>query len=99
MFDHTSRYYTIDTAVLATPSGGITYVRRRFPPPGASLPVMMETAAAPGERIDLLTNRVYGDPLLFWRICDANDAIDPLEMLCEAAADPVRRLRVPLPQA
>jgi hypothetical protein len=99
MFDHTSRYYSIETAVVPDPSGGIAYVRRRFPPSGASLPVMVETAVAPGERIDLVTNRVYGDPLLFWRICDANDALDPLEMLREAAADPTRRLRVPLPQA
>jgi hypothetical protein len=60
---------------------------------------MLEAAVTPGDRLDLLANRVYGDPLAFWRICDANDALDPLEMLAEAAADPTRRLRVPLPQS
>jgi hypothetical protein len=100
MFDHTSRYYSLDTATLTASDGSVTiYVRRRFLPQGASLPLMMEAAVAPGDRLDLLANRVYGDPLAFWRICDANDALDPLEMLSEAAADPTRRLRVPLPQS
>lgn len=100
MFDHMSRYYSLDTTTLIGSNGSLTtYVRRRFLPQGQSLPLMMETAVAPGERIDLLSNRVYGDPLAFWRICDANDAIDPLEMLNAAAGDPTRRLRVPLPQS
>jgi hypothetical protein len=100
MFDYTSRYYTLDTAVLTAPDGTVTtYVRRRFLPQGMSLPLMTQAAVAPGDRLDLLSNRVYGDPLAFWRICDANDAMDPLDMLAEAAADPTRRLRVPLPQS
>ena len=76
-----------------------TYVSRRFLPQGASLPLLFEVAVAPGDRIDLLSNRVYGDSLAFWRICDANDAMDPRDMLSEAAADPTRRLRAPLPQS
>jgi hypothetical protein len=100
MFDHTSRYYTVDTASLTATDGAVTiYVHRRFLPQGVSLPLMLEAAVMPGERLDLLANRVYGDPLAFWRICDANDALDPLDMLNEAAADSTRRLRVPLPQA
>jgi hypothetical protein len=46
-----------------------------------------------------LANRAYGDPLAFWRICDANNALDPLEMMADAAGNPARRLRVPLPQS
>jgi len=100
MFDHTSRYYTLDTATLTAPDGSVTvYVRRRFLPQGGSLPLMLEAAVMPGDRLDLLANRVYGDPLAFWRIGDANDALDPLEMLADAAANPTRRLRVPLPQS
>lgn len=99
MFDHMSRYYPLPTASLVTPDGNVvTYVSRRFLPQGASLPLMFEVAVTPGERIDLLSNRVYGDPLAFWRICDANNAMDPGDMLGEAAADPSRRLRAPLPQ-
>ncbi len=100
MFDFTSRYYALATTTLTAPDGSVTtYVRRRFLPQGASLPLMQEAAVAPGERLDLLANRVYGAPLAYWRICDANDALDPMEMLQEAAADPTRRLRVPLPQS
>ncbi len=99
MFDHTSRYYLLATAALTAPDGSVTiYVRRRFLPQGDALPLMLEAAVTPGERLDLLANRVYGDPLAFWRICDANNVLDPLQMLAEAAADPTRRLRVPLPQ-
>jgi hypothetical protein len=99
MFDHMSRYYPLATASLVTPDGNVvSYVSRRFLPQGSSLALMFEVAVAPGERIDLLANRVYGDPLAFWRICDANNAMDPGDMLTEAAADPSRRLRAPLPQ-
>jgi len=94
-----SRYYTIETVTLTLPdSRVVSYVRRRFVPPGGSLPPLAEVAVTPGERIDLVTNRTLGDPLAFWRICDANDAIDPQEMLDEIGNDPNRRLRIPQPQ-
>lgn len=99
MFDHMSRYYAIETATLTLPDGRlVSYVRRRFLPPGSSLPLLAEVAVNPGERIDLVSNRTLGDPLAFWRICDANDAIDPQEMLDEVANDPNLRLRIPQPQ-
>jgi len=99
MFDHMSRYYAIETATLLLPDGRmVSYVRRRFVPPGASLPLLAEVGVAPGERIDAVSNRTLGDPLAFWRICDANDAMDPQEMLDEVANDPNRRLRIPQPQ-
>ncbi len=99
MFDHASRYAALPTATLTAPDGTVTmYVRRRFLPQGAAMPLMRTAAVPPGDRLDLLANRVYGDPLAYWRICDANDALDPLEMLAEAAGDPIARLRVPLPQ-
>ena len=47
-----------------------------------------------GDRLDLITARTLGDPEAFWRVCDANDALDPAELTSEAG----RRLRVPLPQ-
>jgi hypothetical protein len=99
MFDHTSRYYSVETATLELPDGRVlSYVRRRFLPPGREMPLLAEVGVAPGERIDLVSNRTLGDPLAFWRICDANDAMDPQEMLSEVASDPNRRLRIPRPQ-
>lgn len=100
MFDYTSRYANIDTATLTLPDGRVVaYARRRFLPPGASLPLLAQVDVAPDERIDNVANRTLGDPLAFWRICDANDAMDPQAMLAEIAADTNRRLRIPLPQA
>jgi hypothetical protein len=90
-----SRYYALETATLGGPDGRpIAYKRRRFLPRGADLPLLLETALAEGERLDLLTARTLGDPEQFWRVCDANDAIDPEEL--EVIG---RVLRVPVPQA
>src|ERR1700686_1902412 len=100
MFDHTSRYYKIPTVTIVLPDGReIAYVRRRFLPRSDQMPLLAEVAASPGDRVDLLANRIYGDPLAFWRICDANDVIDPQDMMRDAAGDPDVRLRVPTPQA
>jgi hypothetical protein len=95
MFQPTSRYYAIETASLTMPDGRIvTYKRRRFLPHGRDLPLLAEVTLQPGERLDLLAARTLGDPEAFWRICDANDAIDPAELTVEAG----RVLRVPVPQ-
>ena len=100
MFDHTSRYYNIETTALTFPDGRtVSYVRRRFLPQGDRLPLLAEVSVAPGERIDAVSYRTLGDPLAFWRICDANNAMDPQEMLADISSDPNQRLRIPLPQS
>jgi hypothetical protein len=94
MFEPTSRYATVKTAVLHDAEGRATaYVRRRFLPQGSTLPLIAEVLVVPGDRLDLITARTLGDPEAFWRVCDANDALDPGEL-----EQPGRRLRVPLPQ-
>lgn len=92
--DPTSRYAMDEVAQLRLPSGEVVaYTRRRLAPQGAAMAVMAEVSVLPGERVDNLAQRALGDPLAFWRLCDANDAMDPAELV----ADPGRRLRVPLP--
>jgi hypothetical protein len=94
MFDSASRYAAVETATLRDADGrAIAYIRRRFLPQGFGMPVLVEVVVAPGDRLDLITARTLGDPEAFWRVCDANDALDPGEL--ERAG---RRLRVPLPQ-
>ncbi len=94
MIDPTSRYYTIETATLTLPDGReVSYLRRRFLPDGEGLLLLSEVAMEPGERIDNLAHRTLGDPLQFWRVCDANDVMNPTETM----ADPQRLLRIPLP--
>ena len=95
MFDHTSRYYRITEGRLTLPDGReVTYKRRRFLPRGEEMPVMAVVRSAQGERLDLLAHRTLGDPTQFWRICDANDVLDPLEIESEAG----RETKIPIPQ-
>jgi|KBSSwiStaDraftv2_1062776.scaffolds.fasta_scaffold40388_6 hypothetical protein len=99
MFDHTSRYANIETTTLTLPGGRmVSHVRRRFLPHGDQLTLLAEVRVTPGERIDLISNRTLGDPLAFWRICDANNAMDPQAMVADVAADANRLLRIPVPQ-
>jgi hypothetical protein len=94
MFESTSRYYPLETAVHTMPDGRIVaYKRRRFLPRGEELDLLVEVAVTEGDRLDLITSRTLGDPEFFWRICDANDAMNPFDL----AAEINRRLRVPVP--
>jgi hypothetical protein len=95
MADPTSRYDAIETARGTDASGRpVAYRRRRLLPKGQDLPLLAEVVPAGGERLDLLATRTLGDPLAFWRICDANDVMDPLELV----DGPPRLVRIPIPQ-
>lgn len=94
MFDPTSRYANVDTTTSVQPDGRIVaYKRRRFLPRGESLPLLAELRVGQGERLDVLTARALGDAEQFWRICDANNAMYPPDLV----ADPAQRVRVPVP--
>jgi hypothetical protein len=96
MFDHTSRYFTLETTVLTTADGRtVAYVRRRFLPRGEDMPLLVEVSVSEGDRLDQITARTLGDPEQFWRVCDANDAMNPADLTAEVG----RTLRVPVPQA
>jgi len=96
VFDPSSRYYNLETAVLKTPDGQeVTYKRRRFLPQGSAMPLLAEVTVIEGERLDTITARTLSDPEQFWRVADANDAMDPGEL----AEQPGRRLRIAVPQA
>ena len=93
MFEFTSRYYQLPTATQTLPSGRtVAYVRRRLLPHGADLQTLAEVTVAQGDRLDLVAERTLGDSQAFWRICDANDALDPLDLL-----EPGRVLRIGMP--
>jgi hypothetical protein len=95
VFDYTSRYYQIGEATYTAADGReVAYKRRRFLPPGASLPLLAEATVAQGERLDLVAFRTLGDPLQFWRIADANDAVNPFDLEEPSG----QTLRVPVPQ-
>ncbi len=95
MFDPTSRYANLPTATMTTADGRVVaYVRRRFAPAGESLPLLVEVTVIQGDRLDNITARTLGDPEQFWRVCDANNALNPPDLTDE----PGRVLRVPIPQ-
>jgi hypothetical protein len=88
MFDKTSRYYKIDIATRnVLDSHGlpheIRYLRRRFIPSSDGLTTLVEHTVTQGERLDNITARYLGDPTQFWRICDANDVLQPTELTDE----------------
>ena len=95
MFNYTSRYFNLETVKLTLPDGReAVYKRRRFLPHGATKPLLVEVVVSEGDRLDLITARTLGDPEHFWRVADANDAMNPFDLTAEAGSV----LRVPVPQ-
>lgn len=94
MFEPSSRYYSIETANCPLPDGRtVAYKLRRFLPRGEEMDLLVEVTVTEGDRLDLIAFRTLGDPEIFWQVCDANDAMNPFDLV----AEPNRRLRVPLP--
>lgn len=92
MFEPTSRYAGVPVKTGVDEEGReIAFVSRRFIPENPRLLARVEVA--PGDRLDLIAQRAYGDPRAFWRICDANPDAAPLEL----ADDPGRRLSLARP--
>lgn len=84
MFDQDSRYAKLPLKETTDEEGRtVAYVARRIVPDRAAI---AETAVQPGDRLDLLAHRVYGDPRQSWRIRDANPdpSFDPLPDLPRA---------------
>jgi hypothetical protein len=90
-----SRYAGVPLAVLQRrPSEpGQAYVKRRFIPAPSTLAIAVRHAVRSLDRPDLLGAKYFGDPLLYWRIADANAVVDPNEL----TDTPGRRVAIPLP--
>lgn len=95
LFPPTSRYHGMAAAQLTLPDGTVVaYLPRRFVPRPERFSVVSEHVVEAGDRIDNLAARYLGDPLQYWRICDANAAMRPGEL----TAVPGRRLVITLPE-
>ena len=94
MFDYASRYAYLESATL-TPADGRTvpYVRRRLLPPLDTLQIVAEVTVSDPDRLDLITARTIGAPEHFWRISDANEALNPFEL----TATPGATVKIPAP--
>ena len=95
MFDRDSRYADLPTLFHTFEDGQtVRYKARRLCPCGETLQTLAEATVTAEDRPDLLAFRTLGVPQLFWRLCDANDVLDPAELTVETG----RRLRIPAPQ-
>lgn len=95
VFGANSRYAATATSTLTDDTGTHAYLLRRFVPQPAALSVLRYHTVVSSEsaRLDNIAAVELGDPELFWRLCDANSALDPAEL----TADVGRRLRITLP--
>jgi hypothetical protein len=77
-----SRYDGAQVASAAAGDGAgatreVAYLVPRTPrDPVAAVPLAWHRVAA-DDRADLVAHRYLGDPQAWWRICDANAALDP----------------------
>lgn len=95
MFPENSRYRDIEKTEIKRPDGKIVaYLRRRFVPPAELFELVEEHTVTEGDRLDNVTATRLGDPELFWRIADANNAIKPDELTATIG----RKLRITLPE-
>jgi hypothetical protein len=96
MFEPTSRYYHLEIKKLTMPDGReVAYVGRRFIPDMDTAVILAEHTVTEGERLDNITARTLGDPEQFWRIADANRALNPFDLTAEIG----RKLSIAMPQA
>jgi nucleoid-associated protein YgaU len=89
MFFKGSRYERVPEAQFTGADGRVVrYKLTRFISPSTTQ--TLHTVGA-GERLDQIAHRHFRDPERFWRIADANAALDPQAL----TAEPGRVLRVP----
>jgi len=95
MFAMGSRYYGLPVLQKKNSDGTETsYVSRRFLPSGDEFDLLMLHQVTGSDRLDNITAQYLDDPQQFWRICDANEAVSPIEL----TATPGTSIRITLPQ-
>jgi hypothetical protein len=92
-FAPTSRYYGLARLTYVDGTGTEhSYVARRFIPSPDQYATIGMHSVVEGERYDTLAAEFLGDPEQFWRLADANLALDPSDL-----ETPCRTVRVTLP--
>ena len=98
MFSHRSRYYGLADKVFVGEDGReYVYKARRFPPLQSDEIIASFVRPKPNERLDQVAVQTLGDPTLFWRLADANDALDPSTLTdsSDPIAVPAPRMKTP----
>jgi len=94
LFAPTSRYYGLEIETISHNGVPVAYLSRRFVPPISRFQLLQEHAVAEGQRLDNITAQYLGDATLFWRLCDANNAMRPQELTDTIG----RKLRITMPE-
>ncbi len=94
--NQSSRYYGTAINTYTQPDGtAVVYLARRILPQPTVYVSVQNYAVVENDRIDNLSARFLGDPLLFWMICDANTATDPDELTLQKG----RSILIPIASA
>lgn len=95
LYPPTSRYYGLDTVTIELePGKPIVYLPQRFVPQPERFALLQLYTVKQGDRLDNVTAQFMDDPLQFWRVCDANRAMRPEDLVATAG----RNLRITLPE-
>lgn len=104
MLSGTSRYAKSGTSILTSESGKqIAYINRRILPPLPTTSYSIDNnvlsdienvtmTVSAGDRLDNIAARTIGDPEQYWKICDINDFMHPLDL----TLNPGRVLIIPM---
>ena len=92
-FPANSRYR--DAAVLTTTVDGqeVRYLDRRLLPDPSAMVAMRRREVTEGDRLDSIAAAEIGDPEMWWRVADANRAMNPDDLLTSTG----RLLVIPMP--
>jgi hypothetical protein len=85
MIDADSRYARVGSDTLGGDDDEVIFLRRRFLPAASDIEAAetRDVTDVPRWRLDLIAAQALGDAFSFWRICDANDAMNPATLLDE----------------
>jgi nucleoid-associated protein YgaU len=79
-----SRYEGVPTATVQVADGDVVrevvHLLPRVPSDPDAVIALTRHRVQPDDRLDLISARYLGDPAAYWRICDANRALDPAEL-------------------
>jgi hypothetical protein len=94
IFPVNSRYHGVALRSRTLTDGTTeTFIGRRIVPAMERYRALDRHRTIDGDRIDNIAADFFGDPELYWRICDANGEAEPAEATKPAA----RLLLIPLP--
>ncbi len=94
-YDEFSRYRGVPLLVYVDAAGTeILYGARRFLPQPEAMAQVSLVAVGERDRLDVIAAQQYGDARWWWRLADANRALDPADLTVR----PGRTLRITLPE-